>query len=326
MVSPEEDPRRAGGGPLWPDIVAWALVVPLVLFTAMRLFGLERGYPLVPLVSWTPLAVLGGVSVALACAILRRRVPTAVAATCALALAILVAPRVVPNEPGPHRGPTFRVLASNIHQGGADLGRIVDLVRSEDVDILALSEVEPATPVRLQRLGLGKVLPYSDITHLGQPRPGGAIFSRFPLTPEPPLTRPLTPRALIEAGPLELDFTAVHTYAPMRSAIPAWAESLGKLPAANEPGTQLLAGDFNATLDHAELRDVIGTGYRDAAEQRGGGLTPTWPEGRLFPPGVTIDHVLADDGLEILDYRTFTVPGTDHRAVYAELARTAPDG
>ena len=32
---------------------------------------------------------------------------------------------------------------------------------------------------------------------------------------------------------------------------------------------RILAGDFNATLDHAELRRLIGRGYHDAAEQAG---------------------------------------------------------
>jgi endonuclease/exonuclease/phosphatase (EEP) superfamily protein YafD len=51
-------------------------------------------------------------------------------------------------------------------------------------------------------------------------------------------------------------------------------------------------------------------------------LVPTWPAedwaSRL--PGVTIDHVLADSRLGIVDYEVEELPGSDHRPVYAELA------
>ena len=41
---------------------------------------------------------------------------------------------------------------------------------------------------------------------------------------------------------------------------------------------RLLVGDFNATLDHAALRRLLDTGYRDAASVVGQGMTPTcWP-------------------------------------------------
>ncbi len=59
----------------------------------------------------------------------------------------------------------------------------------------------------------------------------------------------------------------------------------------------ILPGDFNATLDHAELRRVLDLGYRDG--QRG------------------IRRLLSVDD----------IPGSDHRAVYARLAISAgPSG
>ena len=86
----------------------------------------------------------------------------------------------------------------------------------------------------------------------------------------------------------------------------------------------MLLGDFNATLDHGPLRRLLRTGYRDAAAVRGRGLAPTWPFRRqplLLPvvPWVTLDHVLADRRIGIGDVGTRVVPGSDHRAVFAEL-------
>jgi endonuclease/exonuclease/phosphatase (EEP) superfamily protein YafD len=83
---------------------------------------------------------------------------------------------------------------------------------------------------------------------------------------------------------------------------------------------RLLAGDFNATLDHAELRRVLDRGYRDAAERAGVGLRPTWPAGKtLLPTLITIDHVLADRRVRVISARSVAIPGSDHRGVLAEL-------
>ena len=83
---------------------------------------------------------------------------------------------------------------------------------------------------------------------------------------------------------------------------------------------RVLAGDFNATLDHAELRRLIGRGYHDAAERAGVALRPTWPVGKgLLPTLITIDHVLADRRVRVVSARSVRIPGSDHRGVLAEL-------
>jgi endonuclease/exonuclease/phosphatase (EEP) superfamily protein YafD len=57
----------------------------------------------------------------------------------------------------------------------------------------------------------------------------------------------------------------------------------------------------------------------DAADAAGEGLSPTWPAGQVFPPPVTIDHVLADERIEVGDVSIRDLPGSDHRAVLAQL-------
>ena len=99
-----------------------------------------------------------------------------------------------------------------------------------------------------------------------------------------------------------------------------WRDDLRALPPATPRGdVRILAGDFNATLDHAELRRVLDRGYADAADTVGHGLRATWPSDRRFPPPVTIDHVLADERCGVRDLEVIDVPGSDHRAVLAEL-------
>jgi endonuclease/exonuclease/phosphatase family metal-dependent hydrolase len=80
----------------------------------------------------------------------------------------------------------------------------------------------------------------------------------------------------------------------------------------------VLAGDFNATLDHAAFRDVLRLGYADAGLQTGNALTPTWgPPGKN--PLFTLDHVLVDRSCAVLEYAVHALPGSDHQSVYAEI-------
>jgi endonuclease/exonuclease/phosphatase family metal-dependent hydrolase len=83
---------------------------------------------------------------------------------------------------------------------------------------------------------------------------------------------------------------------------------------------RVLLGDFNATLDHGGLRELIATGYRDAAEVTGQGLVGTWGpyDGDRIPP-VVIDHVLADRRIGVRRFAVHGIPGGDHRAIVAEL-------
>ncbi len=88
------------------------------------------------------------------------------------------------------------------------------------------------------------------------------------------------------------------------------------------PFVQLLAGDFNSTLDHHELRKLVDRGYRDAAEAVGAGFSPTW-QGHRAPP-VTIDHVLVPERVGVLGVEVHELPRSDHRAVLGVLA--LPEG
>jgi endonuclease/exonuclease/phosphatase family metal-dependent hydrolase len=121
-------------------------------------------------------------------------------------------------------------------------------------------------------------------------------------------------------GAGEVQVTAVHTAPPTRHRMPVWADNLRALPDATPDGElRILPGDFNATLDHAELRRLLDTGYDDAAAVLGDGLKATWPAHRTIPPPVTIDHVLVDERIGVRALSVHPIDATDHRAVFAEL-------
>jgi endonuclease/exonuclease/phosphatase (EEP) superfamily protein YafD len=128
------------------------------------------------------------------------------------------------------------------------------------------------------------------------------------------------PEATLEAPGLPpVRVKAVHPVAPLRDDVAVWQDGMRSLPRATPDGElRMLIGDFNATLDHRELRDLIGSGYVDAADATGNGLVRTYPAGRTL--GITIDHVLVDRRIAVTTSSIHTIPGSDHRALQARLS------
>ena len=96
------------------------------------------------------------------------------------------------------------------------------------------------------------------------------------------------------------------------------------------PGPVLVAGDFNATLDHAPVRSLEDLGLRDSAEQLDAGLALTWPAngslsrfGISAPPFAALDHVMTADGLVAVDHVLTGAAGSDHLGVIATLVPAA---
>lgn len=296
----------------------------LLLYALVRTFGLERGFPLVPLLAYTPL-VLAAVPVALAGAALLRRWWSAAAILLAgVLLATAVLPRTFESAPSIARGPGLRVLTLNVHLGEVDPTTVVDLVREHEVDVLTLQEVTPSMFTVLDEAGLGASLPHA-MDHSAPGAAGGSVHSVYPITPLGDLGRDLDSLAMPHAGlavpgtshPVEV--VSVHPMPPVRSGtMAAWRDGLRALPAADEDAVRILSGDFNATLDHAELRDVVDRGYLDAADQVGRGLSGTWPVGGALP-NVAIDHVLVDGRVGVGEVDFMDVAGGPHRALFARL-------
>jgi len=214
--------------------------------------------------------------------------------------------------------------APSMPAAAADPAAIVSLVRKQHIDVLAIDEYTMGAQEGLRAAGLETLLPYTALT----PVPGAtgsAIYSRYPLrdTGYRPLAGGFGQEyaTVLVPGAQPLVVEAVHTRAPVSpSADDEWRESIGQEPRATPDGpVRLLMGDFNATLDHALLRDLLGTGYVDVASQLGDGLDSTWPyDGRPVPP-ITLDHVFADPRIGAASFGTSRVSGTDHKAIFATL-------
>ena len=113
-----------------------------------------------------------------------------------------------------------------------------------------------------------------------------------------------------------------HTYPPLPGAMTWWRSSVADVASLCRRSTAglIVAGDFNATRDHAPLREL--GGCTSAGEQAGIGGLATWPSSTgTTLLGATIDHVLVDGAVwEGKEGRVVTIPGTDHRAIVVQLS------
>jgi endonuclease/exonuclease/phosphatase (EEP) superfamily protein YafD len=306
-------------------IGASVLVAPFAAWAVVRGFGLERGWPLVPLMAFTPYAcALSVVPLGVALALGRWPV-AAVAAVTTAALAGFVLPRAVGRPDRLAAGPVLRLLSSNMLFGAADPEELLSLVRAHSIDVLALAEFTPEAGKALCAAGLDELLPYR-VTHPLDVSGGSGLYARFPLVDGG--YRALPPHfgqsfaTLRVPGAAEVRVESVHPCAPSAPRrLGYWRTGLAEQPRATPDGpVRILAGDFNATLDHAPLRRLLASGYRSAASVVGKGFAGTWPYHRKRLPKVTIDHVLVDRRIGVHALSAHQISGTDHRAVLAVLS------
>ncbi|WP_189168913.1 endonuclease/exonuclease/phosphatase family protein [Pilimelia anulata] len=303
-------------------LLAAAVALPFVGWAVLRGFGLERG-PLVMLVAFTPYVAAAAALPVLVAALARRWWIAAAAAVAGLVLAGLVVPRTIVHQGPPRPGSPLLVVSANMLKGTASVDDLAALVRERGADVIAVQEYTAATEAAMSTR-------FAEFPHrVTNPEPsttGSALYSRFPLR-ETGVRRNAggfsQARAVLAApGSPPVAVESVHPRAPSAlDAIDRWTVDLRAQPRATPDGPlRLLIGDFNATLDHRLLRDLLDTGYRDVGAVAGDGLAGTWGpyDGDRIPP-VTIDHVLADRRIGVRGYATRPLAGGDHRALWAHL-------
>ena len=336
------------GRGVWAAVLG-AVLVLFAVWTAARLLGLDRGAPWVQLIAFTPYVAAASLLPLGAALVTRLWWHAGVAVVLAGLLAACVLPRAVG---GPSPGETtsaasaaggagaaagraaggraatvrLRVLTANLYVGAADARALVGRVRAEGVDVLAVQELTPPEAQALDAAGLAALLPYRSVNPLPGGR-GSGLYSRHPIT-EPGVRA--FPSGFSQAhatvhvpGAVPVRVESAHPRAP--SDVAGWEGDIALEPPTDPSGPpRILLGDFNATLDHRGLRAVVASGYRDAAASVGAGLIPTWPSIAtawydLPVPPVTIDHVLADRRIGIAGVDVARTPGSDHRALRADL-------
>lgn len=220
-----------------------------------------------------------------------------------------------------------RLMTCNVYKGHADATAIVNAVRDNHVEVLALQETTPDFLKHLEAAGISQLLPYSQ-TSSADGYFGNALFSALPFE-NPSQTDVDSIASYMPGGTVGFDngaipvrFVSVHTQSPTDGRFEKWSRSIAELKQLNEhPDTDyILMGDFNSTWDHAVFRDMLGTRFQDAAEVSGHGLVFTWPADRKYLPAFAgIDHIVTSKGMTIGQVNSLTIPGSDHRALLATV-------
>ena len=209
--------------------------------------------------------------------------------------------------------------------GDADPAEILAIVRDRRVDVLAVQEFTDGAQQALMAAGIADLLPYAEL-HPARGAGGSALYSRLPLAAGAVSINPGSFRqasgVVTVPGARAVRVVSVHPVPPNSADwVPLWSAGVrGQPPASVEP--TVLIGDFNATLDMVELRDLIATGYTDAAAALGLGFVTTWPYAGKhtgITPKVTIDHVLVSQGIGVRDFTATKVAVSDHKAITATL-------
>ncbi len=235
---------------------------------------------------------------------------------------------VGPQPPPSASAVSVRVLTVNAQLGEADGTDLVSTAVARDVDVLVVTEITPGLLAGMQRAGIDSALPF----RAGEPANGAEgtmVFATWELTDAQAAATSLgSLRVSLAAPDGSLALVAVHAAPPMGSA-GRWRADLETIGSA-AAGADLVVGDFNATLDHAELRAVLGPSsseLSDAVATANDGWRPTWPAGPArwygvpVPRLVQIDHVLVGKRLAVVGTNRVDVPGSDHSGVLAEVAQ-----
>ncbi|GHH91268.1 endonuclease/exonuclease/phosphatase family protein [Streptomyces capillispiralis] len=214
----------------------------------------------------------------------------------------------------------LRVLTSNV-EFGQGTGALLDAVRREKPDILFVQECEYTCDATLRR-ELAATHPHRQAVEGGGSE-GSVILSRFPLTArdEVPGTMGM-PGAVADVDGHPVRLQLAHPMPPLPDQVGLWQRELGRLrdaAAAGRDTPTVLAGDFNASQDHAAFRRILDTGLRDAARLDGADRTPTWPARTTPAFGTQIDHVLVSEEFAARRARFLDLADTDHRALVVDL-------
>ncbi|MCX5255803.1 endonuclease/exonuclease/phosphatase family protein [Streptomyces canus] len=241
-------------------------------------------------------------------------------------LAWFIAPYGQGGEPDGRVLASFRVLTSNVEFGRAT-DALVTAVREERPDVVFVEECEYGCSAALRR-SLSEDYPYRQSVE-GGGSAGSVVLSRFPLKPAAGIAGSTMgmPGAVADVRGHAVRLQLAHPMPPLPGQLDVWRRELGSLrdfAASLGPTPAVLAGDFNASQDHAAFRAILDTGLRDAARLAGSGRTPTWPARTAPAIGAQIDHVLVSEDFSASDARFLDLADTDHRALLVDIALHRP--
>lgn len=230
--------------------------------------------------------------------------------------------------------PTITVMSVNLLYGRADAGSLARIVHDIRPDVILFQEYTPESAQHLTQ-ALGEAFPH----RIEFPRDdafGQAIYSRTAFTgpsrtypPGPGWTEPQL-RAQIDFAGSPLVLMDVHVLPPIgmayvraqrKATLGLAAASAAEVQSTAGGGAFIIAGDFNATPESANIQTMLAAGLSSAHADAGWGRGSTWPRDTFlrYAPGVRIDHILYAGRLDCLECGVCDDIGSDHRPTYARF-------
>ena len=220
-----------------------------------------------------------------------------------------------------------RVMTLNTLNGHANAAQVVQAVRDNNVEVLALQEVTRSFLDELSAAGIYDVLPYYVFGEASQWDNGGinVLYSMAPMSNQNsnllPMELSSMPAGSIDCAGTTLRFVSIHPGSPHLGGHNLWNTGLSTIGSLSEYDHRyVIMGDFNSTWDHARFRELLGTTFVDASQQAGEGFHMSYPANILVPL-IEIDHIVytKDVGVRAGDLKCVRIDGTDHFALVATL-------
>lgn len=325
------------------SVLLWLVMLGVCALMALRALpaSLANGRIVPEVVSFVPLALIPTI-ICLAIALLSRRRPLLV--VCVLALAIngwwhagYFAGRARVSSAAEYAVSTSattddsyaRVMTVNTLNGAASAKQIVEVCRTEHVEVLCLQELTDGMVADLTAAGIDEILPYHVVSEGASAISNGGRNGIWTATPQDNVSRNLLPietssmpAADIVIGSTTVRIVSVHPNSPVRGAEDLWDKGLSVIGSLSDYGhAYLIMGDFNSTWDHARFRTLLGTRFADASQASGEGFHMTYPSNKIVPSLIEIDHIVyaRDSGITVSSLKTVEIAGTDHKALIGTL-------
>lgn len=329
-------------------LVTVVFAIGAAVLTWPSFFQVGQMAPVVQIVSFRGLALIGFGAVVVLALLLAIARPVrgfalsiaVVAGAAVLANGITMAGRGLGTESLPDKtADSIRVMTWNTAGQATPADSIARIAVAMDADIVALPEttIEAGAAVAVAMRELGHPM-WAHHTEYGPEGWGAALSTTLLISPDlgdysviassqdGSSNTSTVPSAV--AMPVSGDgpiVVAAHAVAPRQSYMQNWRDDLRWLADQCGEDNVILAGDFNATIDHMGSLGVDGGTLGkcvDSAAETGNGSVGTWSTDFAPLLGAPIDHVMASSKWKAtgsLVLRSATDSQSDHRPLIVQL-------
>ena len=328
-------------------LVTVLCAIGAAVLTWPAFFRVERLYPIAQIVSFRGILIMAFAALLVVSLLLAIARPVR---GFALAIALIAGAAVVANgavmvgrglgtEALPQKtADSIRVMTWNTAGPATPAATVAKIAVAMDADIVALPEttIETGEQVAIAMREMGRPMwahhaadpstqwdagsttllispELGDYAVIGSSQDGTSNTSTVPSAVAMPVSGD---------GPIVV---AVHAVAPRQSYMQNWRDDLQWLADQCATSNVIMAGDFNATLDHMGSLGIDGGTLgrcHDIAGETGNGSVGTWSS--EFPPllGAPIDHIMASEEWKAtgsIVLRSLDQSGSDHRPLIVQL-------